>query len=253
MGFTIKNFEDNDDVEMSREYGPFRIVEYIRDLSCTPAEAQLKYYMSQMDVLKRQLLCDLNGGGITLSPGAMQWMVGDIQQTTGLKGVGDAVGKFIGGKVTGESAIKPEYKGHGIVVTEPSYRHLLPYDLTEWEDGMVVQDGLFYACESNIKLQVERIKSLSGAVAGGEGLFNLKMKGHGWCILESRVPAEELITIDLKNDTLKVDGSYAIAWSPSLRFTVERSGKTLLGSAVSGEGLVNVYSGTGRVIMMPQV
>lgn len=28
-------------------------------------------------------------------------------------------------------------------------------------------------------------------------------------------------------------------------------GKTLLGSAASGEGLVNVYRGTGRVLMMP--
>ena len=43
----------------------------------------------------------------------------------------------------------------------------------------------------------------------------------------------------------------AIAWSGSLDFTVERSGKTLAGSAVSGEGLVNVYRGTGKVLMAP--
>lgn len=36
-------------------------------------------------------------------------------------------------------------------------------------------------------------------------------------------------------------------------FTVERSGKTLMGSAASGEGLVNVYKGTGKILMMPQV
>ena len=50
---------------------------------------------------------------------------------------------------------------------------------------------------------------------------------------------------------LKVDGNHAIAWSKSLEFTVERSGKTLIGSAASGEGLVNVYRGTGKVLMMP--
>jgi hypothetical protein len=33
----------------------------------------------------------------------------------------------------------------------------------------------------------------------------------------------------------------AIAWSASLEFTVERTTKTLVGSAASGEGLVNVY------------
>ena len=36
-----------------------------------------------------------------------------------------------------------------------------------------------------------------------------------------------------------------------LDFTVERSGKTLVGSAASGEGLVNVYRGTGRVLLAP--
>ena len=43
----------------------------------------------------------------------------------------------------------------------------------------------------------------------------------------------------------------AIAWSGSLDFTVERSGKSLIGSAASGEGLVNVYRGTGKVLMSP--
>ena len=43
----------------------------------------------------------------------------------------------------------------------------------------------------------------------------------------------------------------AIAWSGSLSFTVERAGKSLIGSATSGEGLVNVYRGTGKVLMAP--
>ncbi|MFB5268290.1 AIM24 family protein [Paenibacillus enshidis] len=41
-------------------------------------------------------------------------------------------------------------------------------------------------------------------------------------------------------------------WSDSLDFTVEKSGKTRLGSAMSGEGLVNVYRGTGMVWLAPQ-
>lgn len=43
----------------------------------------------------------------------------------------------------------------------------------------------------------------------------------------------------------------ALAWSNTLKFTVERSGKTLIGSAASGEGLVNVYRGTGKVWLTP--
>ncbi len=40
-----------------------------------------------------------------------------------------------------------------------------------------------------------------------------------------------------------------VAWSPSLNFMVERTTATLIGSAASGEGLVNVYRGTGRVLV----
>lgn len=60
-------------------------------------------------------------------------------------------------------------------------------------------------------------------------------------------------TNTILRNVLLLEGNYAIAWSEDLRFTVEKSGKSLLGSAVSGEGFVNVYSGTGRVLLMPQV
>ena len=57
--------------------------------------------------------------------------------------------------------------------------------------------------------------------------------------------------MELNGDELKIDGNLAVCWSSSLSFTVERSTKTLLGSAVSGEGLVNVYRGTGKVLLAP--
>lgn len=36
-----------------------------------------------------------------------------------------------------------------------------------------------------------------------------------------------------------------------IRLYGERSGKSLMGSAVSGEGLVNVYQGSGKVLLAP--
>ena len=57
--------------------------------------------------------------------------------------------------------------------------------------------------------------------------------------------------VTLKDDVIKLDGNMAVAWSGSLDFTVERSGKSLIGSAVSGEGLVNVYRGTGKILFSP--
>ena len=249
----IQIFKDNDDVRVVEEKGMFQVIEYLRDLSCTPQDAMVKYFMAQQHVTKKQLCINLNNDGAILQPGNMQWMAGNVQQTTGLKGVGDAVGKFFSAKMSGESMIKPEYRGTGLVVTEPTYRHILLEDLANWNGAMVIEDGLFCASDNEVKLKTVMRTNISSAVAGGEGMFNLSLQGKGIVALESMVPRSELITIDLHDDILKVDGSYAIAWSKSLEFTVERSGRSLTGSAVSGEGLVNVYRGTGRILMMPQV
>ena len=249
--FQIRNFTDNDDVRILESRGAFTVVEYLRDLSVSPSSAQTAYYCNEMNVRKRQVLCNLAKSVVTLQAGAMQWTAGNVNATTGIKGVGDLFGKAVRGKVTGESAIKPEYTGDGILVTEPTYRYILLEDLNDWNGSIVLDDGLFLASESSLKHKAVMRSNLSSAVAGGEGLFNLGLTGSGVVCLESNSPREELIEISLQNDVVKIDGNMAIAWSGSLEFTVERSGKTLLGSAASGEGLVNVYRGTGKVLMAP--
>ncbi len=249
--YTINNFTGNDDIRILNQLGPFTVIEYKRDLSVMPSEALLAYYCNEMNVRKRQVICDLKEDNITLQAGAMQWTVGNVNATTGVKGVGDLLGKALRGSVTGESAIKPEYTGDGTLVLEPTYKHILLVDLDDWNGSIVLDDGLFLACDASLKHKAVPRSNLSSAIAGNEGLFNLGILGHGVLCLESPCPKEELVEIELKNDVLKVDGNMAIAWSGSLEFTVERSGKTLIGSAASGEGLVNVYRGTGRVLLSP--
>ncbi len=249
--YQIKNFTDNDDIRIVDSKGAFTVVEYLRDLSVSPADAQIAYFCNQMNVRKRQVICELSKSHVTIQAGAMQWMAGNVNATTGIKGVGDLFGKAMRGKVTGESAIKPEYTGDGTLVLEPTYKYILLEDLSDWNGSIVLDDGLFLACESTLKQKTVMRSNLSSAVAGGEGLFNLGITGDGIVCLESRSPREELIEITLNNDVLKVDGNMAIAWSGTLEFTVERSGKSLIGSAASGEGLVNVYRGTGKVLLAP--
>lgn len=249
--FTIKNFQDNNNVKVTEQLGAFQVVEYQRDLSVNHMTAQAAFYAAEMNVRRRQLVCDVNYSNITIQAGAMQWMVGDVKATTGIKGVGDFIGKTFRGKVTGESAIKPEYTGTGTLVLEPTYKHVLLIDVAEWNHSVIIEDGMFLACESELQQKAVMRSNLSSAALGGEGLFNLGITGSGVVALESDVPREELIEIELQDDELKIDGNMAVAWSGSLNFTVERSGKTLMGSAASGEGLVNVYRGTGKVLMTP--
>lgn len=149
--YQIKNFMENDDVKVIDSLGAFSVVEYQRDLSVMPETAMEAFYASQMNVRKRQVVCDVSKSNVTVQAGAMQWMVGNVKATTGIKGVGDLFGKAVRGSVTGESAIKPEYTGDGTLVLEPTYQHILLLDLSEWNGSVVLDDGLFLACESSNK------------------------------------------------------------------------------------------------------
>ena len=250
--YRIRNLTDNDNILVTEQKGPFQVLEYITDLSVDPSSSITAYFSSAMNVRRRQVVCDLSRTkGIRTQASAMQWMLGDVSMVSGINGLGGLIGSALKGRVTGESAVKPEYTGSGILTLEPTYKFVLLEDLSTWNGAMVIEDGMFLAAELDVGMQVVARKSLSSAAAGREGLFNLCMTGNGIVCLESRYPRGELIEITLDNDVIKIDGNMAVCWSNSLSFTVERSAKTLVGSAMSGEGLVNVYRGTGKILMAP--
>ena len=248
----IENLQ-NENRKYAKSIGNFHVLEYVQDASVSPMNAMNEYFMSKMHVRRRQVVIDIDKDhSAVIQAGAMQWMGGNVQATSGVKGIGDFLGKALKGAVTKETAVKPEYVGEGCLVLEPTYKYIILADIGKWGPaGMTIEDGMFLACDANVKSKVVARKNLSSAVLGSEGLFNLSLQGNGVAALESNVPEDELIEVILENDELKIDGNLAVCWSSNLEFTVERSTKTLVGSAVSGEGLVNVYRGTGRVLMCP--
>ncbi len=247
----IKNLTNEGRI-ITKKLGCFNVMEYVKDLSVSPYNATSQYFMSKMGVRRRQLLCRIEDSSITMQAGALQWMSGNIQVKTDVKGVGDFIGKTFKGAVTKESAIKPVYTGSGIIALEPTYKYLILCDVGSWgTSGVTIEDGMYLASDSNVEIGISRRKNVSSALLGKEGLFNVNLKGNGIAALESNVPEEELIEVELNNGELKIDGKQAVCWSTSLDFTVERTTKTLIGSAASGEGLLNVYRGTGKILMSP--
>lgn len=248
----IVNLE-NENRKFIKTVDNFHVLEYVQDASVSPMNAVNEYFMSKMNVRRRQVVIDIDKEHTAIiQAGTMQWMGGNVQATSGVKGIGDLFGKALKGAVTKESAIKPEYVGEGCLVLEPTYKYIILQDVSRWGNvGMTIEDGMFLSCDGHVKSKVVARKNVSSAVLGEEGLFNLSLQGNGVVALESNVPEDELIEIELENDELKIDGNLAVCWSSNLDFTVERTTKTLVGSAVSGEGFVNVYRGTGRVLMSP--
>lgn len=254
---TFKNIKDNPNMTLLGSAGCFSVYEHNQDMSTELGEAQIQYFMQKMNIRKRQVLAELNGNSIKMQAGAMQWIAGNVSCETGLGTGAKAVGNFmkglIKGAVSGESAVKPLYSGNGAVMLEPTYKYILFENPSQWgPQGVVLQDSLFLACDAHLQEKIISRKNFSSLFAG-EGLFNLSVLGEGTLVLESPVPREELFEFDLEDGVLKIDGNMAIAWSGTLELTVERSSTSLVGSLVNKEGLVNVYRGTGKVLMAPTV
>ena len=107
----IENLQ-NENRKFAKSIGNFHVLEYVQDASVSPMNAMNEYFMSKMGVRRRQVVIDIDKDhSAIIQAGAMQWMGGNVRATSGVKGIGDFLGKAIKGAVTKETAVKPEYVG----------------------------------------------------------------------------------------------------------------------------------------------
>ncbi len=206
-------------------------------------------YMREANIKLRQVRIVLSGGGIFTESGALHFMRGPIEVSTNTGGLISFSKKFVSSKISGEPVIKPHFKGTGEILLEPSFGH---YALLELEDEeIIIDDSLFFAAEDTIDLGVIPMKTISSALFGTEGLFQTRLRGTGIVVLEIPVPETEIFKYTLVDDVLKLDGNFSVLRTGGIKFTVEKTTKTLIGSGFSGEGLLQVFRGTGEVWLMP--
>lgn len=226
------------------------VLEYERlDGSTNMKVANNLYFMGEVNIRARQVVVYLDNNVVKLEPGAMSYYKGNIDMISGVN-MGNIVGRVISGALTGEKTAQPVYSGTGMIVLEPSFKHFIALNLYKGE-RIIVDKGMFVCAEGSIEIKPIMNNNISSALLGGEGIFQMEISGPGIVVLEIPVPMSEIDIIELNNEALKVDGNFALLRTGDIKFTVERSAKTLLGSAVSGEGLVNVFNGTGKVWLAP--
>jgi uncharacterized protein (AIM24 family) len=82
----------------------------------------------------------------------------------------------------------------------------------------------------------------------GEGFidYQTKLGGHGIAVLNADGPVHE---VRLKEESISVEGKLVIARTAGLRYRVRRPVNNLIGYWLSGESVVRIYSGTGRLLM----
>lgn len=228
----------------------FQVLEYDNLEGATNVNSAIALkYMKESGMKLRQARIILDDSSIRIESGALSYMKGDIRIKSDTGGVLAFGRKFLSSKITGETVVKPILGGKGEVFLEPSFGH---YGLLELEDDeIIIEDGIFYACESSVDISTTAQKTVSSMLLGNEGVFQTKLSGSGIVLLELPVPESEIFRCKMHEDVLKIDGNFAILRTGNIEFSVEKSGNTLIGSALNGEGLLNVYRGTGEVWLVP--
>lgn len=206
-------------------------------------------FMNDAGIRLKQVRIMLDDSEVRLESGALNYLRGDIVIKNKLGGVVGLGKKIFSSKVTGENIFNPLYKGTGELYLEPSFGHFALIELDEEE--VIVDDGLFYACENSIEVGATIQKSISSMILGDEGVFQCKLSGSGVAVLNIPIPESEIFKCKLFDDILKVDGNFALLRTGDIDFTVEKAARSITTSATSGEGFFNVYRGTGEVWLAP--
>ncbi len=211
--------------------------------------AESLFYAQQVGVRLKQVRLILRDGEIITEAGALHFMKGNVSAESSVGGMGGFAKKLASNMLTKESTFKPRYRGVGEIYLEPTFGHFLIVTLSNEE--VIVDKGMFCASEASVDVGIAMQKNVSSALFGGEGLFQTKLSGSGWCVLASPVPSSEIMRYKLNNEKLSVDGNFALLRKGDIEFKVERSTKSMLGTLTSGEGLLQTFIGTGEVWIAP--
>jgi len=210
-----------------------------------PAQPQVQMGPINFEVVEKETLkflkAELSNSAIRYESGGMYYMQGNLEMEANLP----SAGGFLKSMVTKEAAVKPVIRGTGTVWFEPTFGNFTIMELKG--DEWILDKGAYYASEMGIEIGSFTNKSMSGLFSG-EGFFQTKVNGYGKVIVLSNGPLE---TIELNNGKLVVDGSIAVARQSTVQLTVAKASKGIFSSMISGEGIVNTFTGTGKVLIAP--
>jgi len=213
------------------------------------AMASSLYYARHNGVKLHQIKATLNEGSFTVEQGALQYMKGRIALENTIGSMAGMAQRFLSSALTKETMFRPTYNGTGEIYLEPSFGH---YAIIPVANQRVVLDkGIYFAGESSLKISTAVQKNISSALFGGEGLFQTEVSGSGLLVIHCPVPPDEVHIVELTNDRLQVDGTFAFVRVGDISFSVERSAKSMVGGITSGEGLLQTFEGTGQVWLAP--
>lgn len=195
---------------------------------------------------------ELNKGEkVYTQSGAMAYQTEGISMNTNARG---GVMKSLGRMFAGESIFMANYTAEkdGVKVAFASTvpGEVIPVNLDELTNGMILQKGAFLCAEDSVQTEITLTKRFSAGLFGGEGFILQKASGKGMLFLE--VDGDKIEKELAPGEVLKVDSGNVVAFEPSVKYEIETV-KGLGNILVGGEGLfLTKLVGPGKVILQSQ-
>jgi len=183
-----------------------------------------------------------HGEAFRAEPGAMLSMSGTIElnaKTSG-KGFFGTIAAAVGGESIFASVYTAEH-GPGELVLAPA----TPGDILQLElnnETILAQSGAYLAGDPDLTLGSQG--SLRAFVSG-EGMFLSKISGTGTLFLNSFGAIYEK-TLG-PGEPYIVDSGHMVAFTDGMHYGIKTAARGLFSSLTSGEGLVVMFSGPGKV------
>ncbi len=183
--------------------------------------------------------------------GGMAYQTEGIQMKTNARG---GVLKSLGRAFSGESIFMAHYTaevdGAKIAFSATIPGSIVPVNMADLPNGLIIQKGSFLCAENTVSTQVTFTKKFSSGLFGGEGFILQKATGSGLLFLEVD---GDMITMNLQSgQTIKVDTGNVVAFENSVSYQIETV-KGLGNIFLGGEGLfLTKLVGPGRVILQTQ-
>ena len=127
---------------------------------------------------------------------------------------------------------------------------IMPINISELSEGIVLQKRAFLCAEENVNLKVEFTKKFSSGLFGGEGFILQRATGTGMLFIE--VDGDPVVKELAAGEVLKVDTGNVVAFEPSVKYEIETV-KGMKNIFLGGEGLfLTRLTGPGKVIIQSQ-
>ena len=191
------------------------------------------------------------GEKVYTQSGGMAYQTEGIEMQTNARG---GVMKSLGRMFTGESIFMANYiaqkDGAMVAFASTVPGNIVPIDLSQWQQGLIIQKGSFLCAEDSVELQMKFNKKIGEGLFGGEGFILQEAKGNGKIFLE--IDGDPIQKDLAPGEILKVDTGNVVAFQPTVSYEIETV-KGLGNIFLGGEGLfLTKLIGPGKVVLQSQ-